>query len=267
MKKYQKWLGLTLIALLSACAGQQAPVESPLSSSTQSIDTAPQAAAQSMNVSKLSYESAATNRSVRSSERLGTQWGDEVSSYVTQVDLRRTSETPIAETAVRYADKHYRGRGINEISLAAGKIGFFVESDSRRRLPIFRTEGQYFLQGKAGQAYRLVYRNHTDKTYEIVASVDGIDVISGKAASRYHAGYVLKPKGTLVIEGFRKSDSAVASFIFSKPADAYAANTPAGSIANTGIIGTVVYELYDPNRRIGEPQPFPADNGYAPPPR
>jgi hypothetical protein len=35
------------------------------------------------------------------------------------------------------------------------------------------------------------------------------------------------------IEGFRKSDSAVASFTFSKPEDAYAANSNNGLIQNT----------------------------------
>ena len=48
--------------------------------------------------------------------------------------------------------------------------------------------------------------------------------------------YVLYPHDSLVIEGFRKSDDAVASFVFSNPEDSYAANSDKGSIKNTGVI-------------------------------
>lgn len=270
MLRYQFWWYLLLLGFISACAQQNA-----------STSTAPSAAADSSN---LSYESTAAdkayapspqskNQTARGSERLGTQWGDEVNSYVTKVDLRRTSSTPIAETSLRYADKHYSGRTINTISLAAGKVEFSVETDRGNKLPLFRDGSQYYLKGQAGQAYQLVYHNNTNNMYEIVASVDGLDVLDGSRASRSNSGYVLRPKERLVIEGFRKSNSSVASFIFSKPNDAYAANTPSGSIHNMGIIGTVVYELYDPKQtrqrpyRTTEPQAYPADTGYAPAPR
>ena len=217
------------------------------------------------------------------SERLGTGWGDEVDSRVSRVHLSRTSDTPIDETAIRYANKAYQGRSINSIALAAGKIELAVRSD-RRALPLVRDGNHYYLQGQAGQAYQLVYRNRSNDTYEIVASVDGLDVINGRNASRQNAGYVLHPYASLVIEGFRKSDTAVASFIFSSPADSYAANSAAQAPHNTGIIGTAVYKLYDPqrhtHRRLPRPNPrdeqdglntFPADNGrnsrYAQPPR
>ena len=101
---------------------------------------------------------------------------------------------------------------------------------------------------------------------EIIASVDGLDVVSGQAASRYSDGYVLYPHDSLVIEGFRKSDDAVASFVFSNPEDSYAANSDKGSIKNTGVIGTAIFELYDPTQKTSEPDAFPADNGYAQPP-
>lgn len=201
------------------------------------------------------------------SERLGTQWGDDVDSEVTTVDLRRISDEPLAQLQVSYADKSYKGRAVNSMSLLAGKVEFSVATDNGQ-LPLYRNAGNYYLQGEAGQAYRLVYHNNSAKTYEIVASVDGLNVLNGSAASRYDNGYVLEPNDDLVIEGFRKSQSAVASFIFSKPENAYAANTNAGSIDNTGIIGTVIYELYDPSKpKPRQPQAYPADKGYAKPPQ
>ena len=201
------------------------------------------------------------------SERLGTKWGDDVNSEVTTVDLRRTSSDPIEQMQVRYADKAYDGRAVNSMSLLAGKVDFSMETDTGA-LSLYRDSGNYYVQGQAGQAYRLVYHNNSANTYEIVASVDGINVLNGSAASRYDSGYVLNPNDNLVIEGFRKSQSSVASFIFSKPESAYAANTSSGSINNTGIIGTAVYGLYDPSKpKPTQPQAYPADNGYAKPPQ
>ncbi|WP_218689318.1 hypothetical protein [Psychrobacter sp. BF1] len=238
MKLYkgQCFTGVVLLALLAGCSS-----------------TAP--------ISESSMQTASK------SERLGTQWGDEVNSPVTSVNLRRTGERPIEQMQLYYADKNYSGRAINSMSLVAGKIDFSVATD-RGNLSLYRDNGHYYVQGHAGQAYRLVYKNNSPNTYEVVASVDGLNVIDGSAASRYATGYVLAPNKQLVIEGFRKNKSAVASFIFSKPENAYAANTDSGSINNTGVIGAVIYQLYDPSRpRAQNLQAFPADNGYAKPPK
>ena len=187
-------------------------------------------------------------------------------SPVHSVDLRRVSQKPLAQSVLNYSSKDYRGRSVNSIALASGKVELSVRGDDGSLLPIFRDKGNYYLHGTDGQAYRLVYQNNSNKTLEIVASVDGLDVISGKSASKYADGYVLYPHDSLEIEGFRKSSSAVASFVFSSPHDSYAANSDNGSIRNTGVIGTAIFELYDPNRSRNEPQAFPADDGYAKPP-
>lgn len=96
--------------------------------------------------------------------------------------------------------------------------------------------------------------------------MDGVDVINGREASRSNSGYVLNPYESLKIEGFRKSNSAVASFTFSKPEDSYAANSDHGSIQNAGVIGTVIYALEAPesdakpiNKYAPPPNAFPAD--------
>ena len=266
MLRYKFWMYCVILAWLSACSSNPAS-KSHDSRSTTNASAQTEAADQA-------YANAPRSQSAKGSERLGTQWGDDVDSHVTSVDLRRVSEAPIAQTSVRYADKRYSGRAVNSISLAAGKIEFSVESDRGRNLSLYRDGSQYYLKGEAGQAYRLVYRNNSNNTYEIVSSVDGLDVLNGSRASRYNTGYVLRPKERLVIEGFRKSNSAVASFIFSKPDDSYAANTPNGDVNNTGIIGTAIYELYDPqarkrpvSRSSDGLDAFPADEGYAPAPR
>ncbi len=267
----QSFAILLLLALLTACNSEKAAQEK--SAPTESMQN------ESMQNESM-QDSTAQDNSVQAetmqddsmldaaeSEQLGTKWGDDVDSQVTKVDLRRVDEEPIEQMQVRYANKDYAGRAINSMSLVAGKVDFSVAGDDGN-LSIYRDAGKYFVRGQAGQAYRLVYQNNSDKTYEIVASVDGLDVMDGSAASRYSDGYVLYPNDELVIEGFRKSESAVASFIFSKPESAYAANTDSGSIDNTGIIGTVIYELYDPSKpKSQQPQAFPADYGYSKPPQ
>lgn len=213
----------------------------------------------------------ASNEQISDDERLGTTWGDEIQSKVTQVDAKRIGDEPIIEAQLRYAAKDFSGKSLNSMSLAAGKISFSVIDDQNKALPLFRENQKYYLNAKDGQSYQLKYVNHTDQAYEVISSVDGLDVLDGLAASKYKSGYLLYPHSTLVIEGFRKSDSAVASFTFGKPEDSYAANTSHGSEDNTGIIGISIFEVSLPAKEMTEavvveesqyaqaPQAFPAD--------
>ncbi|WP_287910948.1 hypothetical protein [Acinetobacter sp.] len=244
MKNINIFLCLLLCIFLAACSKKTDESSSNSSVETTNTDAAAEAA----------------NNQVSADEKLGTKWGDEIDSKVTEVQLKRKSDESLAETIVQYADKNYQGKAVNSISMAAGKMSFSVVDDHGQYIPMHRVGQNYYLSGREGQSYQLQYENNTDKTFEIVASVDGIDVINGSEASRNNAGYVLHAHDTLKIEGFRKSDSAVASFTFSKPKDAYAANSDQGSIQNTGVIGTVVYELEAPEEKA---KPV---NKYAPPP-
>lgn len=244
MEKIYLFLSLMLSLFLAACSSTNTHME------------------------EVTAEPTALNATVSRAEKLGTKWGDELRSNVTEVNLKRLSSSPIAESQVRYASKTYTGKAVNSISLAAGKISFSIINDAQRPLPLFRDGQQYYLSGKDGQSYQLKYQNHSNSTFEVVASVDGLDVINGRSASRSNSGYVLRPQGELIIEGFRKSDSAVASFTFSRPEEAYAANSDHGSIQNTGVIGTVIYPLEsaatvdkatDASKYAPPPKAFPAD--------
>jgi len=244
MKNINIFLCLLLCIFLAACSKKS----DESASQSQTEATSAEAAAE------------AANNQVAADEKLGTKWGDEIDSHVTEVQLKRKSDSPLAETIVQYADKNYKGKTVNAISIAAGKVSFSVVDDRGNRIPMYRVGQSYYLSGREGQSYQLQYENNTAKTFEVVASVDGVDVIDGSEASRSNSGYVLHAHDSLKIEGFRKSESAVASFTFSKPKDAYAANSDNGSIQNAGVIGTVLYELEAPE---DEAKPV---NKYAPPP-
>ncbi len=243
MKNINIFLCLLLCIFLAACSKKSDESASQSQTEATSADAAE-----------------AANNQVAADEKLGTKWGDEIDSHVTEVQLKRKSDSPLAETIVQYADKNYKGKTVNSISIAAGKVSFSVVDDRGNRIPMYRVGQSYYLSGREGQSYQLQYENNTGKTFEVVASVDGVDVIDGSEASRSNSGYVLHAHDSLKIEGFRKSESAVASFTFSKPKDAYAANSDNGSIQNTGVIGTVLYELEAPE---DEAKPV---NKYAPPP-
>ena len=243
MKNINIFLCLLLCIFLAACSKKSDESASQSQTEATSADAAE-----------------AANNQVAADEKLGTKWGDEIDSHVTEVQLKRKSDSPLAETIVQYADKNYKGKTVNSISIAAGKVSFSVVDDRGNRIPIYRVGQSYYLSGREGQSYQLQYENNTAKTFEVVASVDGVDVIDGSEASRSNSGYVLHAHDSLKIEGFRKSESAVASFTFSKPKDAYAANSENGSIQNAGVIGTVLYELEAPE---DEAKPV---NKYAPPP-
>ncbi|MDR3324114.1 MAG: hypothetical protein LBS89_07920 [Zoogloeaceae bacterium] len=210
----------------------------------------------------------------RSSERLGTQWGEGISSDVVNVDLWRVSSQPVDVIEVRYSAANYRGRAIREAMLAEGRIGLSILDDKNRKWELTQDERKLYLKGNNGERYQLFYQNYSQATYEIVATVDGLDVLDGSSGSLSSRGYVLYPNSTLLIEGFRKNQHEVAAFRFSAPRDAYAANTEAGSSANIGVIGTAVFALNTPPPRHApatqqSPQTFPADNprsNYAPPP-
>src|SRR5437763_1314109 len=73
--------------------------------------------------------------------------------------------------------------------------------------------------GEDGERYKIVVRNETAARFEIVASVDGLDVVDGKPADPSRRGYIVDPHGVLVIDGFRTSDAEVAAFRFGKVTD------------------------------------------------
>ena len=93
---------------------------------------------------------------------------------------------------------------------------------------------------------------------EVVLSVDGLDVIDGKAGSIRKKGYVIAPGKTLEVKGFRTSTSAVAAFKFSSVGASYA-NFSGGDTRNVGIIGMAVFQdkvSWQEARQRGGASPF-----------
>jgi hypothetical protein len=155
------------------------------------------------------------------------------------------------------------GRDALEVSLVGGD-GEAMET--------WRAGGRTYVVGSAGERYTIVLHNRSDHRFEAVATVDGLDVIDGSAGSMQKRGYLIGAYQTVTIDGFRRSEDAVAAFRFGRVADSYAART--GSARDVGAIGVAFFS--EAGDRFGDAEeartrdtanPFPGDSRYAQPPR
>jgi hypothetical protein len=111
--------------------------------------------------------------------------------------------------------------------------------------------GEYWVAGKPGATYSIAIRNRSGERLLAVASVDGVNVVSGATAAWDQTGYVFGANQRYEITGWRKSDVDVAAFTFTESPNSYAERT--GRPANVGVIGVALFR---------ERQPEPV---YAPP--
>ncbi len=210
---------------------------------------------------------------------LGTSWGEQVSAPISYAPFQRSSTNAWAELALHYNDAHgvqahaaYLGTrpAPMEVIAGDGAISVALVDELGRTLAGYTAGGRTLIIGEDGERYRIVVRNATTARFEIVASVDGLDVIDGRPADPNRRGYIVDPHDTLVIDGFRTSDDAVAAFRFGKVADSYAAQTSGDR--NVGVVGLAIFSERGATWTVGElhardtANPFP-QRGYATPPR
>lgn len=271
---------LQLLSLLVACGAPKGGSPGPGYVATAS----PASTAESAYVADSAETPAATAMPYDEpapSERpgLGTTWGEQVSAPISFTPFQRATSQPQAELALHYNDAegvsaHARSLGVSPAPLELYSddhaVSVALVDDAWRPLPGFTAAGRTLIMGEDGARYRIVVRNDTPARFEIVASVDGLDVIDGKPADPNRRGYLVDPYGLLTIEGFRTSDQAIAAFRFGAVSESYAARTSGDR--NVGVIGLAVFAergaRWTPSelRRRDTADPFPA-RGYATPPR
>lgn len=125
-----------------------------------------------------------------------------------------------------------------------------VNRTTGEQLTTYRHKGQLWVAGKPGDRYAVQVINKTPGRMLTVVSVDGINVVSGETAVTSQRGYVLSPKSSVDIAGWRKSDRDVAAFYFTSIDDSYAGKTSRPD--NVGVIGVAAFREYQ------EPIPAPA---------
>jgi hypothetical protein len=107
-------------------------------------------------------------------------------------------------------------------------------------LPTYALKDRFYVQGNAGERYVIRVTNPTPNRVEAVVTVDGLDVIDGEAGDLRKRGYVVPAYGEVRIEGFRTSQSDVATFRFSSVNDSYAGQK--GKARNVGVIAVAIFE-------------------------
>lgn len=184
-----------------------------------------------------------------SSSDVGTAWGGDVHSSVQSVSVERADREPAEMVIINYSTQYPSGYD-KVYSIRISDLEYAVRDANFNSIPITRRynasmgQWQYSIPARSGMNYQLYIRNYShDTNYEIVATVDGLDVLNGKAGSLNHHGYIVNAGDSLAIKGFRKDKHTEAAFQFADVADAYAAHSAQGDVRNIGVIGFAAFAL------------------------
>lgn len=198
---------------------------------------------------------------------LATRWGERRDNAVHEVKFEREHPSrPSDVLALHYDDEDgvawQTGRDVDDalpgvFAVHGGAIEVSVVSSSDRPLPQLQSRGRTYIVGDPDERYAIRLTNFTRDRYEVVASVDGLDVLTGDEADYGHRGYVLAPWSTLHIEGFRDSADSVRAFRFGDIEESYAINRGYGR--DVGVIGVAIFpeELGRDRPYTDGPTPFP----------
>ncbi len=214
---------------------------------------------------------------------LGTTWGETRTSYVSNSPFDRADYShPFALVSLNYNDDSgiqamarrmgnaYASFDRSGVDAAQGAVSVRLLDDNGSPLPSTNFGGRDYVAGSDGQRYVIQIENHTGNRFEAVATVDGLDVVDGKDGSLSKRGYLIDPWATLQIDGFRRSQAAVAAFRFGTVKDSYAARK--GNDRNVGVIGVAFFHERGTSlpwterelERRDSANPFPG--GFASPP-
>ena len=221
--------------------------------SSKSAGAAPPAAAASRSEAAAAdgaYEPTPAPAPEKQRPGLGTEWGETRESRVSSAPFERQSwSEPLSVSSFQYNDESgvramlgsgYWDRRTDGISAARDALTIRLVDDGGTPLPTFSAGGRSYVMGRDGGRYSIRIENRTGARFEAVASVDGLDVIDGQPGSFEKRGYLVAPWSTVEIDGFRRSDEAVAAFRFGRVRDSYAAKK--GNDRNVGVIGVAVFE-------------------------
>ena len=126
---------------------------------------------------------------------------------------------------------------------------------ARQVLAMHLHDGRCYVAGEPGHEYEIRISSRDTHRVLAVASVDGVNVITGETAAMDQGGYVVDAHGAATLSGWRKSLEDVAAFYFAALPDSYAART--GRPDDVGVIGVALFrERARPccDERLGQSQ-------------
>jgi len=258
-----KILACLLLLPVAACARSSAPAEArnapsatPYANSEPSRGAFPSAAAEAARPAppppSPARDGAIAEKKSEERPGLGTTWGETRESRVSSARFDRADYSrPFALVTLNYNDdagiqamarrmgNSYASFDRSGVDVAQGAVSVRLLDENGAPLPSAYFAGQDYVAGSDGQRYVIQIENHTGNRFEAVATVDGLDVIDGKDGSLEKRGYLIDPWSTLQVDGFRRSQSAVAAFRFGSVKDSYAARK--GNDRNVGVIGVAFF--------------------------
>jgi hypothetical protein len=208
---------------------------------------------------------------------LGTSYGEQHFSQITTAPFVRGATQPDVLLSLWYNDadgirqaQNSFGSGFDQFSQASTSDGVFVVSvvdEYGYGMSSAQVGDKRYVVGQPGQRYKLTVQNNSQYRYEVVTSVDGLDVIDGDTASFVKRGYILDPWSSITVDGWRTGDDTVAAFRFSGMEDSYADRK--GDGRNIGVVGFAFFHErggvpWQELQRRDNADPFP--NRYATPP-
>jgi hypothetical protein len=178
---------------------------------------------------------------------LATHWGETRYSPARQVDFERWHDTrPSATLELHYNDRAGarrmlpNGRWGRAEAYADRGLRVRIVDSAGRTFPALTDGSRVIAIGAPGERYALEIENPSGERLEVVASVDGLDVLDGEDASFDKRGYLVAAYSSVTIDGFRRSDAEVAAFRLGDVARSYAASK--GKARNVGVIGLACFE-------------------------
>lgn len=222
-------VSLLVISFLASCAGPQPAPPAPVQASGY-----------------------AQRSEARLQDRpgLGTQAGHEHESTFQAGRLIRKSSVPDAVDSFHYNDEKgaetmagilgsskTKHNGLFDAAGARLKVGLCSYGDP---YPHLEAAGRRIVIGQAGRDYRVSLENRSKKRVEVIVTVDGLNTLTSTTGAYSQRGYILEPKQTYDVEGFRTGGNKVRTFRFGRVADSVAAAK--GGAGNVGVIGLAVFE-------------------------
>lgn len=179
---------------------------------------------------------------------LATGFGSRKGSQIAYTEFTRTSSKPAGTDVIYYNDKEgaeamaFQKWRTGAVEKAAGGLVEWGLKKNFGYWPAYKDlrTGRRLSVGKKGATYGIYVKNRSLSALEIVASVDGLDVQDGRPATFSKRGYIVQPGDSVVIKGFRTSESDVAAFTFSSTSESYA-NLKHNNTRNIGVVGLAVF--------------------------
>jgi hypothetical protein len=114
-----------------------------------------------------------------------------------------------------------------------------------RPVPLIHHGGRTYLPvPRMGAEYQLRVSNDGSRRVTAIVSVDGLSVITQRPASEHSPGYIVDPRGSIVIPGWKRDSGTAGAFTFVSREDSHAARK--GHPENVGVIGLVAFEELAP---------------------